>query len=66
MGIHQMFLGGTKAVVTGQDEYTTAGTYQWTCPDGVESVSVVMVAGGGGGGGWGPTWSRGGQGGGGG
>ena len=44
MGIHQMFLGGTKAVVTGQDEYTTAGPYQWTSPEGVESVSEVIVA----------------------
>ena len=66
MGIHQIFLGGTKAVVTGQDAYTSAGTYQWTCPDGVESISVVCVGAGGGGGGSGQNWARGGQGGGGG
>ena len=47
--IQQMFLGAGSAQVTGQDEYTTPGTYQWTAPDGVESVSVVMVGGGGGG-----------------
>lgn len=31
----------------GQDEYTTAGTYSWTAPSGVTSVSVVCVGGGG-------------------
>lgn len=35
---------------TGQVEYTTAGTYSWTAPIGVTSVSVVCVGGGGGGG----------------
>lgn len=29
--------------------YTTPGTYSWTCPSGVTSVSVVCVGGGGGG-----------------
>ena len=33
----------------GQDEYTTPGTYSWTAPAGVTSVSVVCVGGGGGG-----------------
>jgi len=33
----------------GQAEYTTAGTYSWTAPAGVFSVSVVAVGGGGGG-----------------
>lgn len=28
----------------GQQAYTTAGTYSWTCPAGVTSISVVMVA----------------------
>ena len=32
---------------TGQVEYTTAGTYNWTAPEGVEYVSVVCVGGGG-------------------
>lgn len=32
---------------TGQAEYTTAGTYNWTAPEGVEYVSVVCVGGGG-------------------
>ena len=32
-----------------QVEYTTAGTYTWTCPAGVTSVSVVCVGGAGGG-----------------
>lgn len=33
----------------GQQAYTTAGTYSWTAPPGVTSVSVVCVGGGGGG-----------------
>ena len=33
---------------TGQDAYTTAGSYSWTCPDEVETVCVVCVGGGGG------------------
>lgn len=28
----------------GQQAYTIAGTYSWTCPAGVTSISVVMVA----------------------
>tara|TARA_B100000401_G_scaffold175064_1_gene117509 strand:+ start:666 stop:1583 length:918 start_codon:yes stop_codon:yes gene_type:complete len=31
----------------GQDAYTTAGTYTWTCPVGVTSVSVVCIGAGG-------------------
>jgi len=46
----------------GENEYTTPGTYTWTAPTGVTSVSVVAVGGGGGGG---STWSSGGGGGGG-
>ena len=34
----------------GQVEYTTAGTYSWTAPAGVTTVSVVCVGGGGSGG----------------
>ena len=34
--------------VVGQQQYTTAGTYSWTAPAGVYSVSVVAVGGGGG------------------
>lgn len=37
--------GGGIAV--GQDAYTTAGTYTWTCPSGVTSVSVVCIGAGG-------------------
>lgn len=33
----------------GQEEFTSAGTYQWTCPEGVTSVSVVCIGAGGGG-----------------
>jgi len=36
-------------LVTGQQQYTTAGTYSWVAPDGVYAVSVVAVGGGGGG-----------------
>lgn len=39
--------------VVGQQAYTTAGTYSWTCPAGVTSVSVVAVGpGGNSAGGW--------------
>lgn len=39
--------------VGGQSEYLAPGTYSWTCPPGVTSVSAVCVGGGGGGGsGW--------------
>jgi hypothetical protein len=34
----------------GQVAYTTTGTYSWTCPPSVFSVSVVCIGGGGGGG----------------
>ena len=37
------------ATAAGEAEYTTPGTYQWTCPAGVTSVCVVAVGGGGGG-----------------
>ena len=33
--------------ITGQAEWTTAGTYSWTCPPGVFSVSAVCVGAGG-------------------
>lgn len=36
--------------IAGQQAYTTAGTYSWTAPSGVTSVSVVAVGGGSGGG----------------
>ena len=38
---------GVSGVVTGQQAYTTAGTYSWVAPAGVTSVSVVAVGGGG-------------------
>ena len=34
----------------GQQAYTTPGTYSWTCPNSVSSVSVVCIGGGGSGG----------------
>ena len=37
-----------SAPPTGQQAYTSAGTYTWTAPVGVTSVSVVAVGGGGG------------------
>ncbi len=39
----------TSEVAPGQVEFTTPGTYQWVVPDGVESISAVVVGGGGGG-----------------
>ena len=50
------------AYVAGAAAYTTPGTYSWTAPAGVTSVSVVAVGGGGGGS---SCWSSGGGGGGG-
>ena len=41
---------------TGQAEYTSSGSYSWTCPSNVTSVSVVCV--GGGAGGPGSTWDN--------
>jgi prepilin-type N-terminal cleavage/methylation domain-containing protein len=46
----------------GEQSFTTAGTFSWTAPSGVTSVSVVAVGGGGGGA---TCWSNGGGGGGG-
>ena len=37
----------TAGPAVGQVEYTTPGTYSWTAPEGVVSVSVVCVGGGG-------------------
>lgn len=34
-------------IPSGDQVYTTAGTYSWTCPSGVSSVCVVCVGGGG-------------------
>ena len=45
--IIQAAAGGRPSA--GQEEFTTAGTYSWEAPAGVESVSVVCVGGGGGG-----------------
>ena len=43
------FMGTTGVVAPpGQQEYTSAGTYSWVCPEGVASVSVVCIGGGGG------------------
>lgn len=51
-GILSVLVGaGGAPVVTGQQAYTTAGTYSWVAPAGVTSVSVVAVGGGGGAGG---------------
>ena len=40
-------VGGGAGVVEGQQQYTSAGTYSWTPPAGVSSVSVVAIGGGG-------------------
>jgi hypothetical protein len=44
------FYQETISTPIGQQAYTTAGTYSWTAPANVTSVSVVCVGGGGGGG----------------
>jgi hypothetical protein len=45
----------TPTAVTGQDAYTTAGSYSWIAPSGVTSISAVLVGGGGSGGGSGAS-----------
>ena len=40
---------GKSTYVYGQEEFSTAGTYLWTCPADVTSVAVVCVGAGGGG-----------------
>jgi len=40
---------GQPVIPPGQQAYTSAGTYNWTVPAGVFSISVVAVGGGGGG-----------------
>jgi hypothetical protein len=51
-GIMQLIVvaggGGTIIPGGGQQEYTTPGTYTWTVPAEVTSISVVCVGGGGG------------------
>lgn len=41
--------GGDVFIAPGQQAYTSAGTFSWTCPAGVTEVSVVCVGAGGGG-----------------
>ena len=57
--------GGTSGAAVGQDLFAVAGTQSWTCPDGVTSVSMVLIGGGcGGAGGYGaPNRAQGGKGG---
>lgn len=50
MSSQQLFLGGTKVVVVGQQTYGSSGSYSFTVPDGVTSISCVCVGGGAGGG----------------
>lgn len=40
---------GRSYFLFGQEEYTSAGTYQWVCPETVTSVSVICIGAGGGG-----------------
>jgi hypothetical protein len=47
--IEMMIAGGTSSVIPGpqgQIEWASAGTYSWTVPDGVTSVSVGLIGGG--------------------
>mgnify|MGYP001297710789 CR=1 FL=1 len=52
MPIQQALLHEPPAATTvvGQQEYTSPGSYAWTCPAGVNQISVVCIGGGGGGG----------------
>ena len=45
-----LMAGGIDEVPRGESVYVVPGTYSWTCPDGVTSVSVVCIGAGGGGG----------------
>ena len=38
---------GDEGGIRGEAIYTTPGTYSWTCPEGVTSISVVAIGGGG-------------------
>jgi hypothetical protein len=40
---------GKSVYIYGQEEFTSAGTYTWVCPEGVTAVSVLCIGGGGGG-----------------
>lgn len=44
----QILVAAGLSIATGQQEYTTPGTYSWVCPAGVTKVSVVCIGGGGG------------------
>lgn len=41
--VQQILAGLGGAAAPGQQAYTTPGTYSWTCPAGVTSVSVVCI-----------------------
>jgi len=43
-------VNASSSIAVGQEAFTTAGTYSWTCPLGVSVVSAVVIGGGGGGG----------------
>merc|ERR1712093_660814 len=49
--VDSVYFGLDDTSVVGQEQWTTPGTYSWTCPDGVTSVCAVAIGGGGGGGG---------------
>lgn len=40
---------GKSVYIYGQEEFSSPGTYNWVCPQGVTAVSVLCVGGGGGG-----------------
>jgi Putative Ig domain len=65
--VQAVYKGAVKVwenLVPGQQNFTTAGTFQWTCPAGVSSVCVVAIGGGrtrngvSGGGGGGLGWKN--------
>jgi hypothetical protein len=47
--------GGQGSILIGDQLFTTPGTYEWLCPLGINSVSVVCIGAGGSGGGVNPT-----------
>lgn len=46
--VKKLLMQGAEEMPRGESLYAIPGSYSWTCPDGVTSVSVVCIGGGGG------------------
>jgi hypothetical protein len=47
--VSDVIIEGTCTGINAEIEYTTAGTYYWTCPTGITTVDAIVIGGGGGG-----------------